>query len=571
MNLLSHYAAACLLLCASSVAKPAVEPVRLEPLGLMMIYPDMEEYMWNGMKPGTSLGFVCMTGREGLDVLPSDAAREGKCDLKAVDSSGRVLGAVELKMDCDDDKEEGRLYGYLQMPQCPAPGASWVEVRGNLPLFLTSEKAESEQVPLVCKEGETLSAGGFDVTVKSVKKVPSSVMYPDVCSGPGGWATYGPECYEVVLSFRTEKPLAWTGFKFFNARKEPLRDYLSPYDYCDVKKDEGRWKVRESPYRRTYYFVDEPKGLLMAVEYKKKKEVAVPVSLRFDIQAAEQHNMASARRGSTEKGTGLSFDEQKPMLVSVQRQSVDRETGKIRPDPETDVGFVCLLDNKDATLGLPNIPSSGYEDIVEAIQLKCVDSTGTDLGDMKAASLHDWKQGKSVSGTVTYGALPAPGAKWLHITGKVRVYHYAKKTESVWVRGEMRNGACFDVEGIQVKVAYKKPNWDDGGLNHELTLFYDSKEPRCVLDVKFRDAATGREWKAGGPDDKDCDFQPCSTWSASRMRTEGSQGFVFRRKPEVLEVALVYWKDVSSPWLPIDIRLDLGAPQVKKQQAEAGK
>lgn len=289
---INSIAAVCLCLCSGAMAvADEEESVRLAPHSMEMVYPGMREYMWNGAKEGTQLGFICMAAEKGVDVIPGEGLQKGKSDLTVTDSTGHALGVPVLSLGTRWGKKDCSHLFWLHVPQCPSVGAAWVEVSGRMPLALTCDKAESKRGPLAFREGAAFSAKGFDVTVKSVKEVSSAIVYGGFFSGNRTPVYYGPTCCEVVLSYKTKKPLEMVEFKFFKNEKEALTEYETPYKDYDYKRHaDCCGSGRDEPGTRKYYFVKKTENVFISFEYKKKKAVVVPVVVRFHLQAVEQKN-----------------------------------------------------------------------------------------------------------------------------------------------------------------------------------------------------------------------------------------------------------------------------------------
>lgn len=292
----------------------------------------------------------------------------------------------------------------------------------------------------------------------------------------------------------------------------------------------------------------------------------------------------------------LAFDEQKPLFVNWSYPQPEDGTKAGRPGRTVKLGFFFKRDRPDSLLDAPYAANRKNSDLEKVLRLTCVDSTGKDMGPILDARLDDRVRRKSFCGALTYGGEPSVHAEWLHLTGKMRVRYYDKRTAPQFVRVEIRDGAEFDVGDIHVKVAYKKPNWDDGDFNHEIFFSYDSRKEYEGVVMKFQDegrkaltpenpddwqamlsAAESNELKNKAGEDRKADYRegPRKFKLSSRdgnttVATENGRCFVFRKKPDVLHVAFVYWEKVSYRWIPIDLRFDLGVKKAQKPQAAEG-
>lgn len=153
--------------------------------------------------------------------------------------------------------------------------------------------------------------------------------------------------------------------------------------------------------------------------------------------------------------------------------------------------------------------------------------------------------------------LPSPGAKWLHLTGKIPVMYFShnkKTTEPVLIKIEQ--GEKAQAGDFQIEVKEINKTQSDNAENPEHWYSVDLESSEELIE----DSSSRQFWdfKLTDKDGNDLQFEKSSRsglGGGGKTKTT-TYTYIFTELPESIKIAIVY-SPIKKGVIPIDLKFDL--------------
>lgn len=159
------------LLAAFSLVATAADPLPVAPSGILVRFEQAKKksdsiIMFKSSNPLVEIGLVLTAPNKKTQLsVPKDAP----VDIVGTDSSGKNLGKISV--------EENFNMGFPQKPdyvvclgmeKSPAPGAEWIQAKGNLNVRVLDKKVKTEPVAVTLEKGSKVKVGAADLEIEQV-------------------------------------------------------------------------------------------------------------------------------------------------------------------------------------------------------------------------------------------------------------------------------------------------------------------------------------------------------------------------------------------------------------------